>query len=65
MKVFVPVPNESSLTSSELKGQFVPFHPDYLEHSMASKQSRKPVNGLEKTDYTAACQRLSASFGDA
>ncbi|MBT3425169.1 MAG: hypothetical protein HOL98_09730 [Gammaproteobacteria bacterium] len=65
MKVFVPVPNESSLNSSELKGQFVPFHPDYLEHSVASKQSRKPLNWLEKTDYTTACERLSASFGAA
>jgi len=65
MKVFVPVPNESSLNARELKGQFMPFHPDYLEPSVTSEPSRKPLNWPEKDDYTAACQRLSAGFGEA
>ena len=64
MKVFVPVPSESILAGGEVKGQLVPFHPDYLAHSLSVKEVRKPLNWVEKTDYTSACQMLHSSFSN-
>jgi hypothetical protein len=55
MKIFVPVPSESILAGGEVKGQLVPFHPDYLAHSLSVKEVRKPLNWVEKKDYTSAC----------
>ncbi|HIG59927.1 MAG TPA: hypothetical protein EYQ22_03450 [Gammaproteobacteria bacterium] len=64
MKVFVPVPSESILADGEVKGQLVPFHPDYLAHPLSVKEVRKPLDWVEKTDYTSACQSLHPSLSN-
>jgi hypothetical protein len=64
MKIFVPVPSESILGNAGVKGQLVPFHPDYLEHSMSMKESRKPSNWVEKADYTTASQLHHSNFSN-
>ena len=55
MKIFIPMPDESS---QQLGGYLVPFNPDFIGARQKVKEGRMPRNWLSDDDYTSACERL-------